>query len=117
MLVLDLVQTLAFGGVAFNRFSREYGYAFDVLPALFSVSRTVTYSTRPVVGFECTRREPSAIEPVTGDIYTYLKITTAGGCPGGTNSVTRVFAEGFPLYGEKDGPLTTEGAAFCTTGA
>jgi LPXTG-motif cell wall-anchored protein len=43
---------------------------------------------------------PMAIEPVTGDIYTYLKITTAGGCPGGTNSVTRVFAEGFPLYGE-----------------
>lgn len=43
---------------------------------------------------------PMAIEPRTGDIYTYMKVTTAGGCPGGTNSVTRVFAEGFPLYGE-----------------
>ena len=50
--VTERVSLVYLGGVAFNRFSREYGYAFDVLPALFSVSRTVTYSTRPVVGFE-----------------------------------------------------------------
>ncbi len=50
--VTDRVSLVYLGGVAFNRFSREYGYAFDVLPALFSVSRTVTYSTGPVVGFE-----------------------------------------------------------------
>ncbi len=43
---------------------------------------------------------PMAIEPRTGDIYTYMKVTTAGGCPGGTNSVTRIFGKGFPNYGE-----------------
>lgn len=43
---------------------------------------------------------PMAIEPATGDIYTYMKVTTGGGCPGGTNSITRIFGKGFPNYGE-----------------
>lgn len=41
-----------------------------------------------------------AVEPLTGDLFTYMKVTTAGGCPGGTNTITRIFGPGFPTYGE-----------------
>lgn len=50
--VSNRVSLVYLGGVAFNRFEREYGYAFDFLPSLFSRSKTTTYSTQPVVGFE-----------------------------------------------------------------
>ena len=50
--VSDRVALVYLGGVAFNRFEREYGYAFDFAPALFSRSRTTVYGTKPVVGFE-----------------------------------------------------------------
>lgn len=43
---------------------------------------------------------PLAIEPASGNLLTYMKVTTAGGCPGGTNSITRVFGKGFPPGGE-----------------
>lgn len=43
---------------------------------------------------------PLAIAPPTGDLFTYLTVTTAGGCPGGTNTITRVFGPGFPAGGE-----------------
>ena len=48
----DRVSLVYLGGVAFNRFEREYGYAFAVAPTLFSRSRTTLYGTKPVVGFE-----------------------------------------------------------------
>jgi hypothetical protein len=50
--VSDRVSLVYLGGVAFNRFEREYGYAFDIAPALFSRSRTTVYGTTPLVGFE-----------------------------------------------------------------
>ena len=50
--VTERVALVYLGGVAFNRFDREYGYSFDFAPTLFSVSQTVTYSARPVVGLE-----------------------------------------------------------------
>jgi hypothetical protein len=50
--VTERVALVYLGGVAFNRFDREYGYSFDFAPGLFSVSRTITYSARPVVGLE-----------------------------------------------------------------
>jgi hypothetical protein len=50
--VSNRVSLVYLGGVAFNRFEREFGYAFDFAPTLFSRSRTTVYSTRPVVGFE-----------------------------------------------------------------
>jgi hypothetical protein len=50
--VSDRVSLVYLGGVAFNRFEREYGYAFDLAPTLFSRSRTTVYGTKPVVGFE-----------------------------------------------------------------
>lgn len=50
--VSDRVSLVYLGGVAFNRFEREYGYAFDMAPTLFSRSRTTVYGTKPVVGFE-----------------------------------------------------------------
>jgi hypothetical protein len=50
--VSDRVALVYLGGVAFNRFEREYGYAFEIAPALFSRSKTTVYGTKPVVGFE-----------------------------------------------------------------
>lgn len=50
--VSDRVALVYLGGVAFNRVEREYGYAFDFAPTLFSRSRTTVYGTKPVVGFE-----------------------------------------------------------------
>jgi hypothetical protein len=41
-----------------------------------------------------------AIAPLTGNLETPITVTTAGGCPEGTNSITRVFGKGFPYYGE-----------------
>jgi hypothetical protein len=41
-----------------------------------------------------------AIEPTTGDLETPITFTTAGGCPHGTNSITRVYGDGFPAEGE-----------------
>src|SRR5688500_10989876 len=50
--VSDRVALVYLGGVAFNRFEREYGYAFDFAPTLFSRSQTTVYGTKPVVGFD-----------------------------------------------------------------
>ena len=50
--VSDRVALVYLGGVAFNRFEREFGYAFDFAPTLFSRSQTTVYGTKPVVGFE-----------------------------------------------------------------
>ena len=59
--VSDRFALVYLGGVAFNRFEREYGYTFGGIipaadPALAVVplisSRTIVYSTRPVVGLE-----------------------------------------------------------------
>lgn len=41
-----------------------------------------------------------AIEPVTGDLETYMKVTTAGGCPRGSNTVTRIFGPKLPKAGQ-----------------
>ena len=43
---------------------------------------------------------PLAIEPATGDLETYMTLTSGGGCPHGTNSITRIYGEGFPADGE-----------------
>lgn len=43
---------------------------------------------------------PLAVQPLSGDLFTYMKVTTAGGCPNGTNTITRIFGSGFPKYGE-----------------
>lgn len=50
--VTGRVALVYLGGVAFNRFEREFAYAFDFAPALFSRSKSILYGTRPVVGFE-----------------------------------------------------------------
>ena len=50
--VSDRVALVYLGGVAFNRFEREYGYAFDFAPTIFGRSRTTVYGTKPVAGFE-----------------------------------------------------------------
>lgn len=49
--ISDRAALVYLGGVAFNRFEREYGYAFDV-PVILGTSRTIRYSAHPVVGFE-----------------------------------------------------------------
>lgn len=41
-----------------------------------------------------------AIEPLSGNLTTFMAFTTAGGCPDGTNIITRVYGPGFPSYGE-----------------
>jgi len=46
------VALVYLGGIAFNRFEREYGYTFNFAPESTSFSRTIMYSARPVVGFE-----------------------------------------------------------------
>jgi len=43
---------------------------------------------------------PLAISPHTGNLDTYLTVTTAGGCPGGTNIILRAYGKGFPEGGE-----------------
>lgn len=42
---------------------------------------------------------PAAIAPVTGDLETPPTVTTAGGCPKGTNIVTQLYGKGFPPGG------------------
>jgi hypothetical protein len=43
---------------------------------------------------------PLAISPTSGDLETPITLTTGGGCPQGTNTITRVFGPGFPAGGE-----------------
>lgn len=43
---------------------------------------------------------PLAISPTTGDLESPMTLTTGGGCPQGTNTITRVFGPGFPPKGE-----------------
>jgi hypothetical protein len=59
--VTDRVALVYLGGVAFNRLEREYAYGFSDVPVIaspgltqipFVSSRTIAYSTRPVVGLE-----------------------------------------------------------------
>ena len=46
--VSERVALVYLGGVAFNRFEREFSYDFGLVAA----SRTIRYSAHPVVGFE-----------------------------------------------------------------
>ena len=50
--ISDRASLVYLGGVAFNRFDREYGYGFDVPVILLGTSRTIRYSAHPIVGFE-----------------------------------------------------------------
>ena len=58
-----------------------------------AAARTDAFADMPVLG-------ALAISPTTGDVETPLTLTTAGGCPRGTNSITRVYGKGFPEDGE-----------------
>lgn len=50
--VSSRVALVYLGGVAFNRFHREYVYAFRGVEGFSVAEETVTYGARPVVGFE-----------------------------------------------------------------
>jgi hypothetical protein len=43
---------------------------------------------------------PMALEPTAGNLSTYINVTTAGGCPRGTNIVTRVYGPKLPKGGQ-----------------
>lgn len=43
---------------------------------------------------------PMALEPAKGNLQTYIKVTTAGSCPRGTNLVTRIYGPKLPEAGQ-----------------